>query len=68
MLFAITAVLINTPLQRGASDGQRVETVSTVSTRRKTVETVFGRATSPGTPLKRGVNEILKQPSPEYLT
>jgi hypothetical protein len=49
--------LINTPLQRGAPESERLETVSTVSIPRKTVETVLRSTAVSGTPLKRGVNE-----------
>jgi HEAT repeat protein len=47
-----------TPRFSGVLPGRKQsETVSTVSIRRKTVETVFASRAEPSTPLKRGVNE-----------
>ena len=51
------SALINTLLQRGVFEAARLETVSTVSAVRKTVETVLPSAAAPNTPLKQGVNE-----------
>jgi len=57
-LLSMKALLINTPLQR--RDWRRSETrnrFNGFAAVWKTVETVFSNRITPGTPLKRGVNE-----------
>ena len=54
---SLLQLLINTPLQRGDRESSALETVSTVSPARQTVETVSKATSASITPLKRGVNE-----------
>jgi len=55
---AILSTFINTPLQRGVARRRSTRNrFNGFDGTRKTVETVFASMLSPGTPLKRGVNE-----------